>query len=244
MRLTGIRRIRGILELKTGLYIGAGDMEMHIGGVDRQVVKNPRTGIPYIPGSSLKGKVRSLLELKSGLMAKTKGKVIGFSTLKDLNGKEKEEALKIVKVFGAGGERESEDDTLTIGPTRASFSDAVVEPDWLKGTMEKNHPILEVKFENSINRIKGTAENPRQTERVIEGTPFSFLITFKQFEGDAAGDKNELLEYLLDGLKLLENDHLGGSGSRGYGRVQFTRIEADGTDITEEFRNRNLDKDA
>jgi CRISPR-associated protein Csm3 len=67
LKLNKISVIQGTIELKTGLHIGGGDTEMHIGGTDNPVVKHPHTNEPYIPGSSLKGKIRSLLELKYGI---------------------------------------------------------------------------------------------------------------------------------------------------------------------------------
>ena len=68
MQLTHIRKLEGTITLKTGLHIGAGDTEMRIGGTDNPVVKNPLDNRPYIPGSSLKGKIRSLLEWQLGLV--------------------------------------------------------------------------------------------------------------------------------------------------------------------------------
>ena len=62
MRLKEIKSIKGKIVLKTGLHIGAGSDEIHIGGIDTPVVKDPLKGWPYIPGSSLKGKIRTLLE--------------------------------------------------------------------------------------------------------------------------------------------------------------------------------------
>ena len=66
MQLIRIQKLEGLLELRSGLRIGASEGEIRIGGVDNQVIRHPHTGRPYIPGSSLKGKVRSLLEWLSG----------------------------------------------------------------------------------------------------------------------------------------------------------------------------------
>ena len=87
MQLIEIKEIKGKLVLKSGLHIGAGDTEMHIGGIDNTVVRHPHTNEPYIPGSSIKGKVRSLLEMKSGLMVKTNGSPL---QVKDINGLDSE----------------------------------------------------------------------------------------------------------------------------------------------------------
>jgi CRISPR-associated protein Csm3 len=217
MKLIEIKKIEGKIILKSGLHIGSGNMEMHIGGTDNPVIKHPHTLEPYIPGSSLKGKVRSLLELKSGLMGPTEGKVTTTSTLKknNLNEKEKKECEKILKIFGSSGA--DKEDESNLGPTRVSFSDCFLNNKWREKAKENRLLITEVKSENVIDRITGTAKHPRFFERVVAGTEFDFLITFKKFDED----EDDLFDYLLQGLKLLEMDALGGSGSRGYGRIQF-----------------------
>ncbi|RLB71148.1 MAG: type III-A CRISPR-associated RAMP protein Csm3 [Deltaproteobacteria bacterium] len=217
MQLVKIVTLKGQVLLKSGLHIGAGDLEMHIGGTDNPVVKNVHSNEPYIPGSSLKGKVRSLLEMRSGLMAETKGNPVGKSILKkDLSEQAKNEATKILKIFGSSGADADENDE--IGPTRASFADCYLSAESRMLASENNLPLTEVKSENSINRISGTAVNPRFTERVLAGLSFDFSITLKELDIDS-GDN--LIDFLLQGLKLLEYDALGGSGSRGYGRVEF-----------------------
>jgi CRISPR-associated protein Csm3 len=218
MKLNDIIIISGRIELQSGLHIGAGDNAMRIGGTDNPVVKHPHTNEPYIPGSSLKGKIRSLLEMRSGLMIHTAGKPIGASILNGnkLSNGEKEEAKKILKLFGTSG---AESDMASeIGPTRASFADCMLNEDSRKFIKENNLPIFEIKSENSINRIKGVAENPRFTERVVAGLSFDFSITLKYMDKD---ENDKLEDFLLKGLKLLEMDALGGSGSRGYGRIKF-----------------------
>ena len=91
MKLLNIKEITGKITLKSGLHIGAGDMEMKIGGTDNPVIKHPHTLEPFIPGSSLKGKVRSLLEMKSGLMKKSGGKPLSSSDLEKCDDEEKKE---------------------------------------------------------------------------------------------------------------------------------------------------------
>lgn len=217
MKLTGVKKYTGKILLQSGLHIGAGDAEMRIGGTDNPVIKHPHTLEPYIPGSSLKGKVRSLLELRSGLIgkrSKANGGPLSLADLKDAQGKDRQECLSILKLFGASGA--DQDDTGEVGPTRAAFADCALDPEWKKSAFEKSLALTEVKSENSIDRIKGTAQNPRFTERVPADTRFAFSITVKQMEGDEGLEENLFL-----GLKLLELDALGGSGSRGYGRVSF-----------------------
>lgn len=215
MKLNNISLISGKIILESGLHIGAGDTEMHIGGTDNPVVTHPHTREPYIPGSSIKGKVRSLLELRSGLMYKTGGKPLGAKILKKLEGDQKQAALSILQLFGTSGA--DGDDAAKVGPARAAFSDCYLSDKSRQTAEANNWAYTEVKSENSINRIQGTAENPRFTERVVAGLAFDFTVSIKEMEGDS-----DLEDLLLQGLKLLEYDALGGSGSRGYGRVSFT----------------------
>ncbi len=214
MKLVDIKEITGKIQLKSGLHIGAGDTEMKIGGTDNPVVKHPHTNEPYIPGSSLKGKVRSLLELSSGLMGKTGGNPLAVKDMAGLKGTDLAFCKDILALFGAGGaDAQGKDD---IGVTRLSFADAPLDKNWKQKALAAHLSYTEVKSENSINRVKGIAEHPRFTERVPSDTVFSFSITLKVLEGDKG-----LEDTLLKGLKLLEMDALGGSGSRGYGRVKF-----------------------
>jgi len=231
MQLTDIKEIKGRIILKSGLHIGAGDTEMHIGGTDNPVIKHPHTQEPYIPGSSLKGKVRSLLEMESGLMTKTKGEPVKVKTLNGLDGVLKSKCQKILKIFGSSGADSDESSAAELGPTRVSFADCTLNRAWREKAKQNRWDFFEVKSENSINRIEGTARNPRFTERVVQGAEFDFSVTLKLL-GENEGD---LLDYLLDGLKLLELDALGGSGSRGYGRIEFCFDDAA---LQEQFLNR------
>ncbi len=227
MKLINIMEITGTLQLKSGLHIGAGDTEMRIGGTDNPVVKHPHTNEPYIPGSSLKGKTRSLLELSSGLMGITGGTPLGVKHYKKLDGKDKETCKTILSLFGASGA--DADEKNEIGVTRLSFADAPLSEEWKQKAMAGHLAFTEVKSENSINRITGMARDPRFTERVPAETQFSFTITLKVLEGD-----HGLEDFLFKGLKLLEQDALGGSGSRGYGKIKFL---FDQPEIQEKFDN-------
>lgn len=223
MKLTSIREFTGKIVLKSGLHIGAGDTEMRIGGTDNPVIKHPHTLDPYIPGSSIKGKIRSLLELKSGIIGKRRDGNGGPLGLRDLTlDNEHKECEKILKLFGMSGA--DTDESGKIGPSRLSFADCSLDPEWRKKALSRNLPLTEVKSENSIDRIKGTAQHPRFTERVPSETEFNFTITMKEFDSDK--DQN-LDELLFQGIKLLEMDALGGSGSRGYGRIKFVFSDAE-----------------
>lgn len=223
-QLTAITTITATLELVTGLRIGAGDSEMHIGGVDNAVIKHPHTQSPYIPGSSLKGKMRSLLEWRSGAV---KEEALGWKDYEKASGSVQAEVKRILQLFGISGDvKLGVEDLVTMGPTRISFWDCNLNPNWENQIRDDNFSLTEVKSENRINRISGVAEHPRQTERVPAGAQFDFRLSVKKL----AGDGDDLLTTVLQGLKLLELDSVGGSGSRGYGKVKFVNLQIDNKD--------------
>lgn len=227
MQLINIHQLTATLELQSGLRIGASEGEIRIGGVDNQVIRHPHSGQPYIPGSSLKGKVRSLLEWRSGAV---KSEPLG---IRDMSSRYPQ-VRAILQLFGVGGgDQLSEAEAMDLGPTRLAFWDAALQPDWVERIEKDNKLLTEVKTENRIDRIKGVAEHPRQTERVPSGARFGFRLSIKHLDID--GDGAELRRTLLAGLRLLELDSLGGSGSRGYGKVKFNAVSWNGADIQAEF---------
>lgn len=217
MKLNKIIEITGLITLESGLHIGSGDSEMHIGGIDRQVIKNPINQHPYIPGSSLKGKIRSLLEWRSGEVGEKP------LTIQDWEKTNNEMVKQILQLFGVSADNDSKEQK-ELGVGRLAFWDCQLNEYWKKKADEDILQLSEAKSENTINRITATAANPRQTERVPAGVQFDFKVTLRQFEGDDPA----LLDTLLKGLRLLELDSLGGSGSRGYGKVKFENIKIDG----------------
>lgn len=220
MQLQKIIEIKATLVLKTGLHIGAGDSEMHIGGIDNSVIKNPITNQPYIPGSSLKGKIRTLLEWRTGEVKKAP-----LALTDTVNAKNPESIKNILRLFGISGDtKNTENEVEEIGVSRLSFWDCELSREWVELINKNRQSFTEAKSENTINRITATADNPRQTERVPAGSKFDFKLTLRQFENDSP----ELLTLILKGLRLLELDSLGGSGSRGYGKVEFVGLEVDG----------------
>lgn len=229
MKLTKIQSIIGKIELLTGLHIGSGNTEMHIGGTDNPVIKNPVTQLPYIPGSSIKGKMRSLLEWELGVVSITEGKPLGFRHLSE-KGINVDAAKEILKLFG-GAPEGNKDSTVAeeIGPSRLSFWDCNPDDAWILEMDNKNLLYTEVKMENTIDRIKGTAENPRNTERVPAGAKFDFRLSIR------VHDDENLLQTVLRGLKLLELTGIGGSGSRGYGKIRFLNLELDRVSIQEKL---------
>lgn len=217
MKLTGIEKISGTLELLTGLHIGGGNTEMHIGGTDNPVIKNPVNDQPYIPGSSIKGKMRSLLEWELGVVSVTNGAPLGFEHLDKLSGDQLAGAKSLLSLFGGAPKPGLPNDLLAeVGPTRLAFWDCSLDQGWVEEMEDRHLLFTEVKMENSIDRIKGTAENPRNTERVPAGAKFEFNVSVR------IHDNEDLLDTLFRGLRLLEITGLGGSGSRGYGKIKIT----------------------
>lgn len=193
-----------VLTVETGLHIGAGNDKMQIGGVDSPVIKDPVSNLPYIPGSSLKGKLRSLLETEGGYD----------------NG-EKNEMLNTL--FGANTDylkTLSEDQKKKLTPTRFIFRDLFLAKDH-KEEYEQGIRFNETKGEVKISRSSGTADKmgPRFIERVPPWTEFEGTVLVRVLNGD---DEARFKKVLTDGFELLKNDYLGGSGSRGYGAVTVT----------------------
>ena len=199
-----IKEFKGTIKLVTGLHIGAGNEAVHIGGIDNEVVKDS-DGNPYIPGSSLKGKIRSLLEL-------SEGKTDGSPSSRD------KYSGPIPIVFGDLSEKRD--------ITRILFRDAFLSEESKKRLQEKSILPTEEKNENSINRLKGIAKDGslRRTERAIPGLTFDFSIALRLLDGD---DEQQFCDLIAKGFKLLEADALGGSGSRGYGKVAFLEVAYD-----------------
>ncbi len=225
MKLDKIAKLEATLELVTGLHIGSGNAEMHIGGTDNPVIKHPVTGHPYVPGSSLKGKMRSLMEWHAGVVGAARGKPLGIQHLDALD--DRAAGLTILRLFGyapTGGALSPEMEALVaeIGPTRLAFWDCEPDPAWIAEMREKNLLLTETKMENSIDRIRGVAEHPRNTERVPAGARFRFRLTIKVIDGE------DLMDEILRGLRLVELSGLGGSVSRGYGKVVFRDLHLDG----------------
>ena len=212
-KLTGIYRIRGQIRLETGLHIGGDEGVIEIGGNDNPIVRDITTGNPYIPGSSLKGKMRYLLEWYTGRVSED-GKVYDGKNLS----KESENDL-LLNVFGgtAGGNGRK-------GPTRITVKDIFLSVDSekeVKKMKERTGTDTELKIENSINRLDSSA-NPRNLERVPRNLIFDLKINFKVLSID---NKNEIEKMIKEGLKLVELEGLGSSVSRGSGQIKFENLK-------------------
>lgn len=211
MQLIEIKEIHAELLTLTGLHIGAGKDEAKIGGIDTQVIRDAKTGRPYIPGSSIKGKIRTLLEWSGGKIDMQGGGPYSSKDSNDL----------IPRIFGNGkivGEYEG-------GPTRAVFRDCYMNNESARELAEVG-ALTEAKYEVSINRLKGSVGGggPRNIERVPAGARFDLVILFKVFSLGGDNGKRDIEGYRLlreQGLTLLQMDALGGSGSRGYGAVSI-----------------------
>ena len=203
------KEIKGKIICKTGLRIGGKENTIEIGGVDNPIIRNPIDDFPYIPGSTLKGKMRFLLEHASGKVD-SNGKV---HSCDDSN-------CPICKVFGKNADAKNTPDKIEVG--RAIFRDAFLtekSKEELKELAQKTgYKYVERKTENVINRKSGTAEHPRDMERVPAGAEFEFSIMIRLFDGD---NEKEIIDFVNKGLELLQKDSIGGSGSRGYGKIEI-----------------------
>ncbi|WP_457680691.1 type III-A CRISPR-associated RAMP protein Csm3 [Thermovibrio sp.] len=229
------------MKLLSGLHIGGSKDTFEIGGVDNPVIKLPedmpelelpsafdenvklvaRGGAPYVPGSSIKGKLRSLLDVLFGDYEIEDGK--GAHPRKEVD----ERNLGIRKLFGMSPTDRNLKNLINKGvfPVRGRFYDAYFVDD----------VDTEVKYENSINRITSQA-NPRPVERVPAGTEFEGKIVIRLFAKVDKDNENinnkdkqfdlDLIELLGKAFELLEDDYLGGGGSRGSGRVKLSKLKA------------------
>lgn len=191
--------ISGTLEVVTGLHIGGSSAFSAIGAVDSPVVKDTRTNQPMIPGSSLKGKMRSLLAKRYNEF-KAEKPDDDAECLTDLFGSAKKGQVKTSRLLFTDMFLENMDELKRAGLTGAT----------------------EVKFENSISRATAVA-NPRQIERVVRGAVFPLQLIYE------VEDEEKMIsdfQILKEGFELLEYDYLGGNGSRGYGSVKIADLEA------------------
>jgi len=215
------RNIKAKIVVVTGLHIGAASENMEIGGLDNPIIKDgtPGSNAPYIPGSSLKGKMRSLLEIKSGKYDKNGGPCTCGN-------------CQICAVFGTSASKEKDsakEKTSTPGATRIIVRDAYLSEEW-ETRFKKGDLPMEIKYENTIDRISGAA-NPRPLERVPARVEFNLNISYKEFKDDP----ENYFDTIFQGLRLVEADALGGCGSRGCGQVKFKKIVVDGAEKPENF---------
>lgn len=200
--------------LKTGLHIGGSEEGFDIGGIDNPVIKDKVSGLPYIPGSSLRGKIRSLLE-----WANDKVNIELNNKTNEWEGKLCNDASHPIGiVFGVPAENHKGD---LPGPTRLTVRDALPDDkqvqEWEAAMGEKIY--TEAKTENAIDRLTSAA-NPRSMERVPAGSVFKAEFIYDLYKPK---DRDHL-KLLFEGMRLLEDSYLGGGGTRGSGQVEFTNI--------------------
>jgi len=220
MKLLDYKKLEGKIKLLSGLHIGGNKDTIEIGGLDNPVIKHPITGMPYIPGSSIKGKMRFLLEWKLGKVNPQRNGETCSCPKRD---------CQICRIFGSTHKEKD------YGPTRIRLNDCPLSEKQENGFSGNNLSYFEDKVENRINRLTGTAIDPRHMERVPAGFCFDFGLTYKIFQVDRENQNPTVDEqnwsHVIDALYLVQEDALGGSGSRGYGRIAFIDLKLDGQEV-------------
>lgn len=218
------------IELVTGLHIGGTAGGMEIGGVDKSVIRTVRTNQPYIPGSSLKGKMRSLMEKAYGAPQRFKVNNDVFVHTPESND-EYEKYIAIAGVFGTlpqWGPQGSRKQFVVPTPTRLAVRDVQLTPESVAELrkLRTDLQFTEVKTEAAIDRVTSAA-TPRQIERVPAGAVFGpAQLVFSVYTGanETPAEVAGLFMHVLDALSLLEDDYLGGMGSRGSGQVRLRNL--------------------
>jgi len=207
--------IQGNIRVVTGLHIGGSSAGLAIGGVDNPVIRDTQTGRPYVPGSSLRGKMRSLWEKMTGVQqnwAIGKGVRIHVCEHAQDYG-----SCPVCQIYGVPGQLEAS------FPTRLIVRDVFMDRESERRLREEAHtdlPYTEVKWEAAIDRVTSAA-TPRQIERVPADTRFEGLeMVFSVYE---TGDRERFV-HVLEAMQLLQDDYLGGLGSRGSGKVVFENL--------------------
>ncbi|MEM2742095.1 MAG: type III-A CRISPR-associated RAMP protein Csm3, partial [Nitrososphaeria archaeon] len=212
--------VTGDIIVRTGLRIGGTTTGLKIGGVDQPVITDA-LGRPYIPGSSLKGKMRSLIEKKEKVILNKKDKQ-GNPISHECDQEGSYSKCSVCKIWGILG-TEKIKNTFTL--TRLIVRDVYLDESSITEEMRRNLELkyTEIKMETAINRSTGTAlgGSLRTMERVPAGAIFRpFEIIYNVYEED---DKKILVK-VFESMELLEHDYLGGMGSRGYGKIVFNNI--------------------
>jgi CRISPR-associated protein Csm3 len=227
LKFIGKLILDGDLHCETGLHIGAGKGSLEIGGADNPVVKDA-FGRPYVPGSSLRGKLRSLLEQSSGLAIPSELVYVSRRKGQEVRIHQSDRADdEICLIFGRNPgrtERASGGDNgeaASATPARLTVYDAPLDNDSITVQMREHldDELTEVKSENAVDRITSQA-NPRTLERVPAGARFKIRLVMDIL----CNEDKELFPRVIEGLRLLEDDSLGGGGSRGSGRVRFSGL--------------------
>jgi CRISPR-associated protein Csm3 len=211
--------ITGEIEALTGLHIGGAAAGLDIGGVDNPVLRHPLTREPYVPGSSLRGKMRCLMDRHLGTAL---NKHIGQATIHECNDAHSYATCVVCKIFGLPGERNFAE------PARLLVRDVLLTRASTEAlrAIKTGLPFTEIKTEVAIDRITSAA-NPRQNERVPAGAifgPLEMVYSLYAVNGNGAHADLDRLPQVFKAMELLEDDYLGGYGSRGAGKVRFRNL--------------------
>jgi len=210
--------ICGIIRALAGLHIGSLNPGLQVGGIDLPVVRNPLDNRPFLPGSSLRGKMRSLLERHFGLPLNRKIQEEPPVRIHECETEEEYKRCLVCNIFGVAVDVAEKYENL---PSRLIVRDALLS-DFSADELQKRKtdlPYTEAKMEIAVDRITAQAV-PRTVERVPAGAFFNFEMVFNLLKED---DQNFFKDVLL-GMRLLEDDYLGGHGARGSGKVRFENV--------------------
>ncbi len=161
------------LEVKTGMHIGGSNTFSAIGAVDSPVIRDPLSGRPIVPGSSLKGKLRTLLARSFA------GDIRSMPDFKN-------DDPTVQRMFGS-----------TTARSRLQFADAFVS----NAESMKAVGLTEVKSENVIKRLSSEAM-PRQIERVNAGTVFAETVVYDASNEDEMWEDLRLLAKAMKLLQM------------------------------------------
>ena len=253
--LHGHIMISGVISCRSGLFIGGAEDTLQIGGIDKSIIRNPLTGEPYIPGSSLKGKLRGITEkivqdanghpLRANRPGGDREKKVWRHECDDFDNAK---TCPLCRIFGATGSGATEDNypgALLVRDSPLFNTDEL---------LKDGLPITETKMENAIDRLTSAA-HPRTFERVPAGAEFEFELVYRvetlkpasphgnaNLTVDSVRVKKDITN-LLDAMAILEKDGLGGNISRGYGRVEFKIKAFQGHDINSNLKGGFKDDD-
>lgn len=217
IKLYGRIFINAQVKALTGLHIGGAGAGLEIGGLDKEVIRNPLNKQPYIPGSSLRGKMRSLTEKRLGLKQNNPIGPVTIHTCRSEAEYRANGGCLVCHVFGVPA------DIGYSGPTRLLVRDVGLDPDSAAELEKARTDLLyaELKTEVAIDRVTSAA-TPRTLERVPAGAVFAPAeLVFGVYEAADYGR----FKVVVEALQLVEDDYLGGGGSRGSGKVSFTDLE-------------------
>lgn len=198
------------IKILTGMLVGGQKEGIMIGGIDNPIIRNPVTGRPYLPGSTLKGRFRMALELK---YRDTNDEPFGVGPSTNIGNRS-----LVVKMFGSGSPKKIEQ------PTRCIFRDSYLSSGF------EDYSQTEEKTEVKMDRYKQSAMKGgnRTSERIADGAKFDFEVMIRIFEDD---NEDEFQNRIREAIHIIELEYLGGSGTRGYGRVKFEDLNFERIDL-------------